>query len=43
MRLSGWIFMAISWFTILGLAAYCFSQIFRKGLGAGRREKKDGS
>jgi hypothetical protein len=33
MKLSGWIFMIISWAFILSLAAFCFSRIFKKGLG----------
>lgn len=32
MRLSGWIFMAIAWISILSLATFCFSRIFKKGL-----------
>jgi choline-glycine betaine transporter len=38
MRLSGWIFMIISWTFILSLAMFCFSRIFKKGLG-GEDEK----
>lgn len=40
MKLSGWIFMAISWIGILSLATFCFSRIFKKGLG-GDDKKKD--
>ncbi len=38
MRLSGWIFMITSWTFIIGLAAFSFSRIFKKGLG-GEDEK----
>lgn len=40
MRLSGWIFMAVAWLSILSLAAFCFSQIFKKGLDVGK-ERED--
>jgi len=33
MKLSGWIFMIISWSFITGMAIFCFSRIFKKGLG----------
>jgi len=33
MKLSGWIFMIISWTFILGLLVFCYSRILRKGLG----------
>jgi choline-glycine betaine transporter len=33
MKLSGWIFMIISWSFIIGMAIFCFSRIFKKGLG----------
>lgn len=33
MKSSGWIFMVLSWTMILGMAAFCFSRIFKKGLG----------
>jgi choline-glycine betaine transporter len=33
MKLSGWIFMILSWTFILSLATFCFSRIFKKGLG----------
>ena len=33
MKLSGWIFMIISWGFIVSLAIFCFSRIFQKGLG----------
>jgi len=33
MKLSGWIFMIISWGMILSLAVFCFNRIFKKGLG----------
>jgi len=33
MKLSGWIFMIFSWMMILGMFIFCFSRIFRKGLG----------
>lgn len=39
MKLSGWIFMVISWTMILGLAIFCFTRIFRKGLGGEDSEK----
>ena len=42
MRISGWIFMIISWMVILSLATFCFRRIFKKGLGgdakAGKKE-----
>ena len=34
LKLSGWIFMIISWTCILSLAAFCFSRIFKKGIGS---------
>lgn len=33
MKLGGWIFMIISWAFILSMLIFCFSRIFRKGLG----------
>lgn len=33
MKVSGWIFMIISWTFILSLATFCFTRIFKKGLG----------
>jgi len=33
MHLAGWIFMIISWAVILSILAFCFSRIFKKGLG----------
>lgn len=39
MKLSGWIFMIISWTFILSLAIFCFSQIFKRGLGGDGVEK----
>ena len=33
MKLSGWIFMIISWSFIIGMLIFCYSRIFRKGLG----------
>ncbi len=30
MKISGWIFMAISWGVIIFLAAFCFKKIFSK-------------
>jgi len=33
MKLSGWIFMITSWTFIVSLAVFCFSRIFKKGLG----------
>lgn len=39
MELGGWIFMAISWTMILSLATFCFSQIFKKGLGGDNKKK----
>ena len=41
MKLSGWIFMAISWFLIFSLATFCFSKIFKKGLGDNKEEEQD--
>jgi len=38
MRLNGWIFMMLSWTFILSLAVFCFSRIFKKGLGGGEEE-----
>jgi len=32
MKLSGWIFMIVSWSSILGMAVFCFTRIFKKGL-----------
>jgi hypothetical protein len=39
MKLSGWIFMIFSWGFIIGMAIFCFSRIFRKGLGGENSEK----
>jgi len=33
MKLSGWIFMIISWGFIIGMLIFCYSRIFKKGLG----------
>jgi choline-glycine betaine transporter len=41
MKLSGWIFMIISWTAILSLAVFCFSRIFKKGLGGKDSKKKE--
>ena len=38
MKLSGWIFMILSWTFIISLATFSFSRIFKKGLG-GENEK----
>jgi choline-glycine betaine transporter len=32
-KLGGWIFMIISWGFIISMAIFCFSRIFKKGLG----------
>lgn len=32
MKLSGWIFMILSWGFILGLGVFCFSKIFKSGI-----------
>ena len=39
MKLSGWIFMILSWTFILSLAIFCFSRIFKKGLGGDDEER----
>lgn len=39
MKLSGWIFMIISWTFILSIAVFCFSRIFKKGLGGDTEER----
>jgi hypothetical protein len=39
MKLSGWIFMILSWGMILSLVIFCFTRIFRKGLGGEDSEK----
>jgi hypothetical protein len=31
MKFGGWILMIIAWTTILGMAVFCFSRIFKKG------------
>lgn len=33
MKLSGWIFMILSWVVILSMLVFCYSRIFKKGLG----------
>jgi len=33
LKLSGWIFIIVSWTFILSMLIFCFSRIFRKGLG----------
>lgn len=38
MKLSGWIFMIISWAFILSMLVFCYSRIFKKGLGGGFRK-----
>ncbi len=40
MKLSGWIFIIISWTFIISLVTFCFSRIFKKGLGG--KDPKDG-
>ena len=40
MKLSGWIFMILSWTFIISLATFSFSRIFKKGLGG---ESEEGS
>jgi len=40
MELSGWIFMAISWSMIFSLAIFCFSKIFKKGLGDNKEKEE---
>jgi len=42
MKLSGWIFMMLSWTFILSLATFCFSRIFKKGLGGDDKERVQG-
>jgi len=42
MKLSGWIFMIISWAFILGLATFCFTKIFKRGLGGEDEEGVQG-
>jgi len=42
MKLSGWIFMIVSWAFILSLAIFCFSRIFKKGLGGDDKERAQG-
>ncbi|MDD2679572.1 MAG: hypothetical protein PHO03_02055 [Candidatus Omnitrophica bacterium] len=32
MKLSGWIFMIISWGFIISLLIFCYSRIFRQGI-----------
>ena len=39
MKLSGWIFMIVSWTFIISLATFSFSRIFKKGLGGEDSEK----
>jgi hypothetical protein len=38
MRISGWIFMIISWGAIISLLIFCYSRIFRQGID-GRESK----
>ncbi|MFA5224122.1 MAG: hypothetical protein WC431_03025 [Candidatus Omnitrophota bacterium] len=33
MRLSGWLFMVISWTFILSLLVFCYSRIFKENMG----------
>lgn len=43
MKLGGWVFMIFSWVMILGLALFCFTRIFKKGLdeeGSGKVLKR---
>ena len=42
MKLSGWIFMIVSWAFILSLATFCFSRIFKKGLGGDDEDRAQG-
>jgi|GEM_PF-2819312 hypothetical protein len=35
LRLSGWIFMIISWTFILSMLVFCYSRIFKKDIGDG--------
>ncbi len=32
MKLSGWVFMIISWSFILCMLGFCYSRIFKKGI-----------
>lgn len=33
MKLYGWVFLIISWAVILIILVFCFSRVFKKGLG----------
>jgi len=39
MKLSGWIFMMLSWSFIIGLAAFCFRATLKQGLNGEVSEK----
>jgi hypothetical protein len=40
MKLSGWIFMIISWSFILSLGIFCFSRIFKKRIDLDKKKSK---
>ncbi|MFH0839965.1 MAG: hypothetical protein V1883_02985 [Candidatus Omnitrophota bacterium] len=40
MRPSGWIFIIFSWAAIISLAIFCFTMVFKKGLG-GKKARKE--
>ncbi len=39
MRLGGWVLMIITWSFIIGMAVFCFSRIFSKGLDTHQPQK----
>lgn len=38
MKLSGWIFMLVSWGAIIGLFVYCMARTLRSGKGSSDKE-----
>jgi len=36
---GGWVLMLTTWTFIISLAVFCFSRIFRKGIGGEDRDK----
>ncbi len=40
MKIGGLIFMIVSWVFILGLAVFCFTRVFKKGLDGKEPRKK---
>jgi hypothetical protein len=38
--LGGWVFMILSWVIILSMTIFCFTMVFKKGLGGENSKKR---